>query len=69
MKAKNLFSIRARWGLLAALTATALAAGCGGSSSDAVAEPTPVSLALSKIGGFLLPYEVRWTSATLCEVK
>ena len=52
VKAKNLFSIRARWGLLAALTATALAAGCGGSSSDAVAEPTPVSLALSKIGGF-----------------
>ena len=51
MKTKQ-FSIRSRSGLLAALTASVIAVACGGGSSDAIAEATPVSFTLSKIGGF-----------------
>ncbi len=53
MKSKNYLSYSGRFSLLAALTASILAtAGCGGGSNEAVAEPTPVSFALSKIGSF-----------------
>ncbi len=56
MKTKNITSFPGRTCLLAALLASALVTGCGGSSTETatapVAEATPVSLTLSKIGGF-----------------
>jgi hypothetical protein len=56
VKIKNITSFPGRTSLLAALLASALVTGCGGSSTETapapVVEATPVSLTLSKIGGF-----------------